>query len=193
MGRESRRRLLYAAGGAPPAAPPRPLGPGQVPPLDVSAVRRLRGPLSVSVARPSAARPWAPPLEEGGGAETDVIDGAIERALRCRGNLWSAIGAERDASPAEMRAAIRAARRATHPDRAQPEWRRRATEASAIVAQAGEVLGDAHRRRLYDLAGGNLAEYEAAELEGQRAEQQREQQRADEAAAVAVAAAAWPA
>ena len=114
MGRESRRRLLYAAGGAPPAAPPRPLGPGQVPPLDVSAVRRLRGPLSVSVARPNAARPWAPPLEEGGGAETDVIDGAIERALRCRGNLWSAIGAERDATQAEMRAAIRAARRATH-------------------------------------------------------------------------------
>ena len=87
-----------------------------------------------------------------------------------------------------MRAAIRAARRATHPDRAQPEWRRRATEASAIVAQAGEVLGDTHRRRLYDRAGGNLAEYEAAELEGQRAEQQREQQRADEPAAAAEAA-----
>ena len=52
------------------------------------------------------------------------------------------------------------------------------------MAKAKEVLGDPHRRRLYDLAEGNLAEYEAAALEWQREEQRREQQRADEAAVV---------
>lgn len=81
---------------------------------------------------------------------TDAMVAAVAAAAGRRGSPYATLGVARDASPDAVRRAFRRAALALHPDKngapgADEEFRR--------AARAFEVLGDARRRREYDLLG----------------------------------------
>ncbi|NXX86021.1 DNJC9 protein, partial [Urocolius indicus] len=81
-------------------------------------------------------------------------------------DLYGALGARREASPAEIRRAYHRASLRVHPDRAQPADKEEATRRFQILGKAYAVLSDPERRAAYDERGAVDEEGEA--LRGER-------------------------
>ena len=165
LGTEARRRLLHAAGGQPPTAPPRPTPRLELTPLDLALPPFTE--LSVYCETPHAAAAAEAGNEattSGEAAASGVaaarVD-AVDRVRACgRDDLFGVLGLERGAHADEVRPAYLAISKAVHPDK-NPGRMAEATEAQQIVGDAQQTLRCPRRRQAYMLCS-TWQQYEAA-------------------------------
>eukprot|EP00928_Gymnodinium_smaydae_P027317 TRINITY_DN21168_c0_g1_i1.p1 TRINITY_DN21168_c0_g1~~TRINITY_DN21168_c0_g1_i1.p1 ORF type:complete len:221 (-),score=35.88 TRINITY_DN21168_c0_g1_i1:58-720(-) len=66
-------------------------------------------------------------------------------------NYYEVLGADPEATPAEIKRAYRQAARHSHPDKAGPQDKERAEKLFKLVSEAYQVLNDERQRQAYDL------------------------------------------
>ena len=79
-------------------------------------------------------------------------------------DLYSILGIQPDALPADIKKAYKKQANKHHPDKAKPDDRAEATERFQLIQQAYEVLMNEDKRRVYD-AGGNPFQQLATEAD----------------------------